>query len=806
MAWGNEVWVSSTTAWNTYIEWRVTEYSEYSAYVQVKYSSYVKCGNLNGTVMNRSWGGQYRLYGEGWYGDSGWMDVGWVSYGSSVYRECSAWYTGYSGTFYKSACGSSFGPSAPVWQPKAVTNANAVRNSQTQNTITWTNNVTTARPYYGIYVDRQVDGGSWALLADVSGSTTKYVDTTTRPNHTYRYRVIPHNSNSNASSHCYTSTLTNPPTAPSAPTSASNTRNSDTKNTVSWKNTVTDEAPYTAIKVERSIDGAAFAQIASLGSSATSYVDSTCSANHYYSYRVRGMNASGYSGYATTGTTYNTPSAPSKPVGQRTGDTSVTLTIPNSALTATATEVQRSADKTTWTTIATTTGKATSYGDNPGGGTFYYRARNTRGSLASAWSDSSEAVVTICAPAAPTLLSPTSGQVLKVSDSQIAFTWQHNPIDGSAQTAAQLQYSTDASTWTTVQLEGEQAAAVANSFALNATVYWRVRTKGVHADYGPWSGNRAFYVRQPPQLAFTSPDATVRNVPISVAIKYVDASGVLADMNLQVTDRTGAVLFERAMGTSVTTEIAKEEWMPDDGGEYRLVATARSTSGLQTVQAYDFEVSFELPKRASLQVESDIERGYAELKCIVDEAGEGQAVVGMTVWRVANGVETVLGTDLMDGATIVDKYAPLNREYSYRVVAYALSGAARSTVHPGSIKTPYSFFYYGDSMARGMFEPTESRSLKRSGRTLKRYIGRTLPVLYDSGGIEDTRTWTAHVIGEEEVAAFDELMQQPRCIFKSVAGDVFHAAVDVDIDPVLTLPNSHAEVSVAIQHVDGDQL
>lgn len=805
MAWGNEVWVGST-AWNTYIEWRITDYGEYSAYVQVKYSSYVKQGNLNGTVMNRSWGGQYRLYGQGWYGDSGWQNVGWVNYGQSVYRECSAWYTGYSGTYYKSSCGSSFSPTAPVWQPKVPSNAKAVRNSQTQNTVTWTNNTTTARPYDGIYVDRQVDGGDWSNLATIGGNRTSYVDETTRPNHTYRYRIGAYNSNSTAGNHSYTETLRNPPTAPTAPTAVTNARNSDSKNTVSWKNTVTGEAPYSAVKVERSIDGGAFAEIASLGGTAASYVDSTCSADHSYRYHVRGMNESGYSGYATSGTTYNTPSAPGKPSGHRTGDTSVELSIPNEARTATATEVQRSKDKATWQTIATTTGKATSYGDNPGGGTFYYRARNTRGSLVSAWSESSEAVVTICAPAAPTLLAPTSGQVLKVSDSAIAFCWKHNPIDGSAQTAAQLQYSTDAKNWTTVQLTTAQSASVANSFALNATVYWRVRTKGVHADYGPWSGNRAFYVRQPPQLAFQSPESVVRNVPISVAIQYVDASGRLADMQLQVTDRSGSVLYERAMGTSVSAEIAKEQWMPDDGGEYRLVATARSTSGLQTVQSFDFAVSFELPKRASLRVESDIERGYAELKCIVDEAGEGQAVVGMTVWRVANGVETLLGTDLMDGATLIDKYAPLNREYSYRVAAYALSGAAKTTTHPGSIKTPYSFFYFGDSMARGMFEPKESRSLKRAGRTLKRYIGRTLPVLYDSGGIEDNRSWSARIIGEEEVSAFDDLMQWPKCIFKSVAGDVFHAAVDVDIDPVLELPGHHADVSISIQHVDGEQL
>ena len=50
------------------------------------------------------------------------------------------------------------------------------------------------------------------------------------------------------------------------------------------------------------------------------------------------------------------------------------------------------------------------------------------------------------------------------------------------------------------------------------------------------------------------------------------------------------------------------------------------------------------------------------------------------------------------------------------------------------------------------------------------------------------------------------MMQWPKCVFKSVAGDVFHAAVDVDIDPVLELPGNHADVSVSIQRVDGEQL
>lgn len=806
MAWGNEQWAGSA-CYNTYIEWRVVQQGEDSAYVQHKFSVYVKQGNYSGTVLSRSWGGTVRLYGTGWYGDSGWIDDGWIRYGSSVYRECRAWYTGYSGHYYSSSCGSSYTPSAPTWQPQQITNASATRDSQTQNTVNWTNKKTTARPYAGIYVDRQTDGGDWANIADVGGSTTSYEDRTTRPNHTYRYRVVPHNSAGNAAHHTYTNTLTNPPTEPSTPTGCTNTRDSDTKNTVTWTDNPTSEAPYANVLVERSTDGAAFSQVASVGGSATSYADTNTSADHSYAYRVRASNASGKSSYSTSGTTYNTPSAPGTPTGARTGDTSVTLAVPNTARTATATEIQRSTDAKAWTTIATTSGMATSYADSPGGGTFYYRARNTRGSLASAWSAASSAVVTICAPAAPTLLSPASGQVILSQAGSIGLSWRHNPIDGSSQTAAEVRYSTDGSTWTTKSMTTAQATVIENSFALNSTVSWQVRTKGVHADFGPWSGVRTFHIRQQPQLAILSPTSPIANVPVEVSVQYVDASGSLAAMSLRITDREGTTLYQRGMGTSTSCEVTKEQWMPEDGGEYRLVVTARSTSGLQSVASLDVDVSFEPPKRASLRVEADIERGYCEIECIVDNSDDGQDVSSLSVWRVTKEGEVLIASDLSDGQAVEDRYGPLNTEYSYRVASYASSGASRATDHPGSIKTPYCFIYFGeDGIARGQYAPKESRSRKRANRTLVRYAGRTYPVLYDAGGIDDTRSLSVHVMGADEVAAFDELMEHGRCVFKSVEGDVFHAAVDVDTDPTIALPGHHADVSVSITRVDGEAL
>ncbi|MFR3876792.1 MAG: hypothetical protein ACLTYW_00055 [Collinsella sp.] len=159
--------------------------------------------------------------------------------------------------------------------------------------------------------------------------------------------------------------------------------------------------------------------------------------------------------------------------------------------------------------------------------------------------------------------------------------------------------------------------------------------------------------------------------------------------------------------------------MPEDGGEYRIVATARSTSGLQSTASMPFRVEFELPRRASLRIEADIERGYAELQCIVDNNDEGQDVESLSIWRVTRDGERLIASDLSDGSSVVDRYAPLNTEYSYRVAAYAASGASRATEHPGSIKTPYCFVYYGDGLmaARSSTRPSSATSSAPTARS-----------------------------------------------------------------------------------------
>lgn len=601
--------------------------------------------------------------------------------------------------------------------------------------------------------------------------------------------------------------------APNAPSGCSVSRNSDNKNTVSWTApSTTATKPVSAVLVERQTDGGSWSQIASVGGSTTSYADTGTSADHSYRYRVRAKNSAGTSGYSTSGTVYNTPAAPRKVTASRLAETTVKVAVENAARTATSLELQRSSDGSAWTTVATVSGSpVTETTDAPGGGTFYYRARNKRGSLASAWSAASEAVVTICPPAAPTLLSPASGVVVSKSDESVLFSWTHNPVDGSAQTAAQLRYSTDGgSAWTTEQIDGAAASReVGNAFAVNSEVTWSVRTKGADADYGPWSGNRVFRVYQAPTLAFTAPasDFTVENTPIAVELQYDDPSGSLASLKLTALDADGNAAYSLDMGTSTTASITSSDWVPDDGGAYVLRAEARSSSSLTATAEREISVDFVLPKPAGIYVEGDPETGYASLVVYVEEAEGLEAPASVSVWRESEDGRVLLGEGLQAGAGVVDRYAPLNVGYRYVATSFADSGAANSTAFDAELETPWAFLYFaGGGIARGKWNPEDSWRLEQEVDYVK-YIGREFPVAYMRDAMEETHDVTVTLMDRDEAREFRRMMAAHEPIVAKLwDGLVFHAVPQVQGKPRSTVRSYWGEVAVSLTRIDGEAL
>ena len=600
--------------------------------------------------------------------------------------------------------------------------------------------------------------------------------------------------------------------APNAPSGLTNTRNSDNKTTLTWtKPSTSTTKPVTAQLIERSVDGGAWSQIASVSASATSYNDTTTSADHSYAYRIRSQNSAGYSSYVTSGTTYNTPSAPTKVTAARLAETTVSLVIENAANTATALEIQRSTDAATWETVATVEGSpATETTDEPGGGTFYYRARNTRGDLVSEWSAASNAVVTICAPAAPSLLAPTSGKVVSKVEDSVLFTWAHNPIDGSAQTAAKLRYSTDkGATWVEVAIDGNAASyALENAFAVNSEVTWSVCTKGAHADYGPWSDNRVFYVYQAPSVAFAQPTDgfVVENTPIAIQLQYDDPSGTLANATLTISDGSKAV-YTRNMGTDTACEIQNTEWLPENGVSYTLTIAVRSSSSLTASATREISVDFVLPQAAGIYVENDPETGYASLVVYVEDVEGLEVPKSVSVWRETEDGRVLLGEGLQAGAGVVDKYAPLNADYSYIVTSFADSGAANSQTFANRLDTLWAFMYFANGgIARGKWNPEDSWKMDQDVDYVQ-YIGREFPVAYMRDSMEETHNVTVTLMDREEMREFRKMMSTHEpVVAKLWDALVFHAVPQVQGKPKSTVRSYWGEVAVSLTRIDGEAL
>ena len=171
------------------------------------------------------------------------------------------------------------------------------------------------------------------------------------------------------------------------------TRNSDTSVALAWSE-ASGVKEY--VRVERSTDGAAFSEIASISGSAVSYTDSTTSADHTYAYRIRYYNKNAYGAYSPSASVTMSPSAPSNISLERADATNVSVTLANTSAVATSVEWQASYDGgATWSASSTVEGSpVTSFVANTSGGTVIIRVRNVNETGSSAWLTSGS-IVTI---------------------------------------------------------------------------------------------------------------------------------------------------------------------------------------------------------------------------------------------------------------------------------------------------------------------------------------------------------------------------------------------------------------------------
>lgn len=528
---------------------------------------------------------------------------------------------------------------------------------------------------------------------------------------------------------------------PRPPPSISVTRESDTKHVISWTtdyDSSSEAQPWTGVYVERSTDDGAWQRVAPLPRSTTSWTDNGTSEDHKYEWRVQSYNSAGASTYVESADYFTTPAPPSGLTAQKQG-TSVALAFTNNARTDTGIRVYDSPDGTTWTLVEAVTGaNLTSYTDtDPATSQTYYAVSATRGSLESAQSPASNPVTVLQAPAAPTILSPSDGAPIALEDGTTG-TFQHNPLDTTDQTAYEVYWwrsdtpGTVYTTNTVLSGAGTHAFAAADTPTAGLWV-WKVRTKGDHVDWSPWSPTSTFYKSARPTVVFDTTDPSWgTSSTLTLVWNYYDPEGTTQSA-WEATLATGGGVLESRSGSGSTGTMAFNRAV-EDGVSYTPSLRVRDGDGVWSEwETSPLTIDYAPPPTPVVSLTYVPASASVLVDVINPTPGVGEVeAVRNDVYRALGGGWVLVGS-AGPNSSMSDPVPPVGVDVDYRVVAVSANPSTAETVETittGGAGTPAVMFNYGDGYAtlvglRGGVSLDHGDSVET---VLDEYEGRTLPV------------------------------------------------------------------------------
>lgn len=539
------------------------------------------------------------------------------------------------------------------------------------------------------------------------------------------------------------------------PSSLTATRVSDAQIDLAW----TRNSTYTSVVVQRRTDDGVWQEIARPTGNPASFSDTTTVAGHKYEYRVAGIGGSGQSAFTSAVTAYTSPGAPTGVSAVRSGSDIVVSasTVPPYA---TAFDVWDDATSAVvgsdvnlpWTHVAPSASVAHAY-----------KVRGVIGSLDGAYSVLSNTVQLIAPPNAPVSLSPNGG--VAASDVDVRFSWTHNPVDSSPQSAYSLQYRlVGAGAWTTVTGTTDEYRDV----SLTAGDYeWQVKTKGAHASYSPLSALATVEVITRPGVAVTQPDADWELTVLTVKWSWTQAQSKPQSAWRTTLYDDAMAQIEQLSGSGAAGEAVFAHRIVD-AESYTVQVEAATGEVWSAVASQAFVGDFQPPAAPVISASWDEDTGSVTVH--VDEgAGTGSepATTVLDLDRSVDGGD--VWESILDGVapdiTVVDFESLSYGDTKYRVTAYTATGASAETIVTVEARSGAVWLGGGAGFAvcgRLPLNPSVDAQFARS-RAERRYAGRTLPVAY--AGEQVTRGYTVSGVTADEtlsgeVTAAVELLDQ----------------------------------------------
>ena len=440
------------------------------------------------------------------------------------------------------------------------------------------------------------------------------------------------------------------------------------------------------------------------------------------------------------------------------------------------------------------------------GDEYFFRVRATNKGGTSAWSEIASIAVGK-KPAAPTTWSSTTtvivGEPLKLY-------WVHNSEDGSSQTYAHLEVVADgvkivdkAIQNSTEEDEKDKTSVYeidTSEFKEGVKIEWRVKTKGVTAEYGDWSILRTVDIYQVPTVGLSLTDADVNaldrvetfpvyvravagpetQVPIGYHVSIIanDSYETTDNIGNDIVVSAGDTVYSQYFDTNenpLILELSPSSVTFENNVSYTLICTASMNSGLSGEASVPFTIAWgddEFWPNAEIGIDMETYTATITPYC-EDENDNLVDGVTLSVYRRdydGHFTEIITGVPNDRITQITDPHPAL--DYArYRIVATSKStGAVNYYDMPGeevggkavilqwdevwsNFDTPDTAFQvepaWSGSMLKLPYNIDVSDSFKPDV-SLVEYIGRDHPISYYGTQLGVSSSWSMEIEKDDE--------------------------------------------------------